>query len=181
MVDYLRESATDIYHRRRRQRAYFTMTFVAVVLLGSVGFASSYVQAWVGKGPKSLASVSCNGSAASQALKPGDVTVYVYNSTGRTGLAGTTGAAMQREGFLVATIDNDPLSRKIPGVGEIRHGPSGLEGAQLVAKRMPGAKLVLDDRTDATVDLVVGKKFRAVKVQPKPPAPKKTAKCRALS
>lgn len=178
VADYLHESAIEIYRRRRRQRAYFTMIFVVVVLFGSIGYASSYVQGWVGNAAaKPLDNVSCNGSTASQALGASDVTVNVYNSTGRIGLAGTTGAAMQKEGFSVAAIDNDPLGKKILGVGEIRHGPSGLEGAQLVAKRMPGAKIVLDDRTDATVDMVVGKKFRAVKVQPKPHASKKAAHC----
>ena len=181
VVDFWHESAMETYRRRRRRRAYSTMTFVALVLLGSVGYASSYVPAWVKAAPKSVASASCNRSTASQALQPSDVTLNVYNSTGRIGLAGNTAAVMQKEGFSVATIDNDTLGKKILGVGEIRHGPSGLQKARLVAKRMPGAKLVLDNRTDTTVDLVVGGQFRAVKVQPEPPVSKKALDCRVLS
>ena len=68
------------------------------------------------------------------------------------------------EGFKIATIDNDPLGKTILGVGEIRHGPSGLEGAILAAQRLPGATLVQDSRMDASVDIVMGQAFSALTV-----------------
>jgi hypothetical protein len=173
-VDYLSESALAIYRRRRRRRAIFTMLFVTVMLLGSLVYASSYVQGWVGNAaPKALVNASCSGSAPTRALRPGDVTVNVYNTTAHTGLAATAARSLQRQGFRIATTDNDPLGQTLLSAGEIRYGQSGLAGALLVAKRLPGAPLVLDGRTDATVDMVVGAHFRSVKVPPKVAASKK--------
>jgi len=175
-VDYLHESALLIYRRRRRRRAIFTMTCVSMVLVWSVLYASSYVQGWVGKtDTTAVINASCNQSTSRQPLKPADVTVNVYNSTARTGLAAVAARTLMRQGFKVASTDNDPLGRSVLNVGEIRHGPSGLEGAQLVATRLPGATLVLDSRLDATVDIVVGNRFRGIKGAPKVVARKTSA------
>ncbi len=173
-MDYLHESAASIYHRRRQHRALITMACVAVLLVGSLVFASPYVEGWaVSAAPKSVANASCNGATSNQPLVTSGVTINVYNATARTGLAASVASSLQRQGFKVATIDNDPLGKTILGVGEIRHGPSGLEGALLAAKRLPGAKVVLDDRMDASVDMVVGKTYRSLKVPPKVAVSKK--------
>ena len=166
-MDYLHESAVSIYRRRRRQRTVVTMTFVIGLCMATVLFAASYVQGWAGPPtPGSVANASCI-DTANLPLRPGEVTVNVYNATERTGLAGTAASSLQKQGFKIATIDNDPLGKTIVGVGEIRHGPSGIEGATLAAERLPGARLVQDDRMDASVDVVVGKKFKAFTVPPK--------------
>jgi hypothetical protein len=150
------------------------MTCVALLLGATVVYAGSYVQGWVSPAPRSVANASCNGAASHRAPTPGDVTINVYNSTARTGLAASAASELQKQGFDVATIDNDPLGKTLLGVGEIRYGQSGLEGALLASKRLPGSKIVLDDRMDASVDMVVGKQFRSVKVPPKV-APSKKA------
>jgi len=150
------------------------MTCVALLLGATVVYAGSYVQGWASPAPRSVANASCNGSASHRAVTPGDVTINVYNSTSRTGLAASAASELQKQGFDVATIDNDPLGKTLLGVGEIRYGQSGLEGALLASKRLPGSKIVLDDRMDASVDMVVGKQFRSVKVPPKV-APSKKA------
>jgi hypothetical protein len=145
-----------------------TMSCVTMLLFGTVVYAASYVQGWVGtRTTKAVANTSCTSAASSQALTPGGVTINVYNSTDRTGLAASAARVLQKQGFKVATIDNDPLGKSILGVGEIRYGPSGLEGANLAALRLPGATLVQDGRMDASVDVVLGKLFKAVKVPPK--------------
>jgi LytR cell envelope-related transcriptional attenuator len=144
-----------------------TMSCVTVLLFGTVVYAASYVQGWVGqRTTKAVASTSCN-TTSSQALTPRGVTINVYNSTAHTGLAASTASKLQRQGFKVATVDNDPLGKSVLGVGEIRYGPSGLEGANLAALRLPGATMVQDGRMDASVDIVLGKMFKAVKVPPK--------------
>jgi hypothetical protein len=167
-VDYLHESAGSIYRRRRRRRMVATMSCVIVLLLGTVLYAASYVQGWVGTpATKAVVRTSCDAATSNQALTPDGVTLNVYNSTDHTGLAASAAASLERQGFKIATIDNDPLGKTILGVGEIRHGPSGLDGALLASLRLPGATLVQDDRMDASVDVVVGKAFTAVKVPPK--------------
>jgi hypothetical protein len=152
------------------------MTCVALLLGATVVYAGTYVHGWVSPAaPTTVANASCNGTLSHRALTPGDVTINVYNSTPRTGLAASAASSLQEQGFNVATIDNDPLGKTLMSVGEIRYGQSGLEGALLASKRLPGARLVLDDRMDSSVDMIVGKQFREVKVPPKVAPSKKAA------
>jgi len=94
-----------------------------------------------------------------------DVTTNVYNSTDRTGLAAATGEELKSRGFVVGTVANDPLGKTITGVAEIRHGPKGLDAAELMTFYLPGARLVDDGRTDATIDTVLGQGFMDVAPQ----------------
>ena len=167
-MDQLHESGASIHRRRRRRRAAITLTLVALVLLGTFTYAAAYFQGWVGtRAPKIVASPSCQPVTPVEALTPRAVTVNVYNSTDRVGLAGSVAKALRTQGFKVVDVANDPLGRPISGVGEIRSGSDGAAGATLVAARLAGAKVVLDSRTDATVDLVLGKTFRVLSVPPK--------------
>lgn len=98
--------------------------------------------------------------------KPGTVSINVYNSTDRTGLAAATAATLKGRGFVIGTIANDPLGKKIAASAELRHGPKGVKNAQLLRYYIAGAKLVTDDRTDASVDVVLGEGYKKVR----PPA-----------
>lgn len=167
-MDYLHDSAGSIYRRRRRRRMVVTMTCVLALLLGTVLYAASYIQGWAGiRTTDAVASTSCTQVTASQSLTPAGVTINVYNSTSRTGLAASAAASLRRQGFKVATVDNDPLGKSIPAAGEIRYGAAGLQSAHLAALRLPQATLVQDGRMDASVDFVLGNTFKAVKVPPK--------------
>ena len=97
--------------------------------------------------------------------KPATVTVNVYNATDRAGLAARTAAELKKRGFGIGKIANDPLGKTLTNVAEVRYGPGGKANAQLVAYYVPGAVLVLDKRTDTTVDLVLGAKFKAIPAQ----------------
>ena len=97
--------------------------------------------------------------------KPGTVTSHVYNATTPAGLARTTAAALTARGFKVGTVANDPLGKSLTNVGEIRYGAAGKDNAALMRFYVPGAELVLDQRTDATIDLVLGLKFTSVATQ----------------
>ena len=80
-------------------------------------------------------------------------------------LAATTAEELQRRGFVIGTIDNDPLGKTVSGVAEIRHGPSGESAAKLMAFYLPGAVLVDDGRSDATIDTALGAAFTQVAPQ----------------
>ena len=156
------------------------MTFVIILLAGTVVYAGSYVQGWVGAASASSVTNPACKVTSNRALTPHDVTLNVYNATDKTGLAAAVALALQKQGFTIATVDNDPLGRTIKGVGEIRHGDSGAEGAGLVAQRLPGADNVLDSRMDASVDLVVGNAYRVLKAPARtarPTKPKVTPHC----
>ena len=176
-MDQLHESGASIHRRRRRRRAAITMTLVARVMLGTFTYAAAYFQGWVGTRsvPKPVASAPCRPAGPVKALTPGTVTLNVYNSTDRQLLAASVAKSLRTLGFKVVDVANDPLGRPITGVGEIRHGPTGAAAAAFARTRLAGAKLVLDNRTDSGVDLVLGTKFTALTVPPKvaPPKPGK--------
>jgi hypothetical protein len=160
-MDYLHESAASIYRRRRRRRAVITLSIVSVLLLSTVLYAASYVQGWIGGSPpKAVASASCVAVTSKKAVTPKDVTINVYNATDRLGIAASVARSLQKQGFNVATIDNDPLGKTLLSPGEIRYGPSGAAGAALAAARLQGASGVQDARPDASVDFVLGNTYK---------------------
>jgi hypothetical protein len=169
VVDYLHESAASIYRRRRRRRAEASLAFVIMLLIVTIVYSGSYVQGWIGAADaKSVTSASCSKDAAPPPLTPRDVRVNVYNGTGHPGLAAAVAAALDKQGFNIGIVDNDPLRRNIPGVAEIRSGDSGQDGANLVAQRLSRVAFVLDYRMDASVDVVLGKSYKVLKAPPKP-------------
>ncbi len=92
---------------------------------------------------------------------PGTVLVKVLNSTNRTGLAATVAATLTHLGFQInGPVANDP--NPIAGVADVRYGPAGTAAATLLSYYIPGATLVADKRTDASVDLSLGAQFTTV-------------------
>ena len=91
--------------------------------------------------------------------KPADVKVNVYNATATSGLASKTASALEKRGFVVADVANDPVGRPVTGVGQIRYGPKAEQQAQLLLLYVPGAELVQLDRKGRKVDLSTGDAF----------------------
>lgn len=91
--------------------------------------------------------------------KPADVKVNVYNATATSGLASKTASALEKRGFVVADVANDPVGKPITGVGQIRYGPKAQQQAQLLLLYVPGAELVELDRKGRKVDLSTGDAF----------------------
>lgn len=150
------------------------MTFVVMLLTGTILYAGSYVQGWIGKAEATpVTRASCQTDISQLPLTPRDVRVNIYNGTGHPGLAAAVAVALNKQGFNVGMVDNDPLGRNIPGIAEIRSGDSGQEGAGLVARRLSRVDFVLDYRLDASVDLVLGKKYKVLKAPPRPVHAKK--------
>jgi hypothetical protein len=109
---------------------------------------------------------TCTTVAATQTTslpEPSYVTLAVYNSTSRTGLASKTAKTLKKDGFQIPDDPaNDPNGKLITGVAEIRYGPSGADGAKLVAFYVPGATMVPTNSEDSTVVLSLGKGFTAL-------------------
>lgn len=101
-------------------------------------------------------------AAAPPPLTINGIQVRVYNSTNRTGLAARTTDELRTRGFDVVATDNDPLSRKVAGVGEVRYGDGGKRRAQLLQAAVPGTALVHDSRNSSVIDLALGPKFQVV-------------------
>ncbi len=94
---------------------------------------------------------------------PSAVSVLVLNSTQRAGLAAGVAQTLTQDGFKSAGAPtNDKKTPPVAGVAEIRSGPAGKAGATLLSYYVPGATLVTDQRTDASVDVALGATFTAL-------------------
>jgi hypothetical protein len=87
------------------------------------------------------------------------VSVNVYNSTKRVGLAGDVAKILGVRGFSIAKVENDPLGVVIEDQGEIRYGSKGEASAELMAYHFPEATLVKDGRSGKRIDVVLGTQF----------------------
>jgi len=101
-------------------------------------------------------------SPAPTVVAPKAVTVNVYNATKRRGLAGTVATELRKRGFRVGEVDNDPLERKVTGAAEVRSSTQGVDAARTVIAQVGTVVAIPDQRTDTTVDLVLGAGFTAL-------------------
>lgn len=174
-MGHLQEAGVSIRRRRRRRRAAVTLTMVSLLMLGTFAYAAAYFQGWVGdRVPKPVASPACQVVTPAKASTPSAVTINVYNATDRDGLAASVAKLLRTQGFKVTEVANDPLGKLIAGVGEVRHGRAGAAGAKLAAARLPGVRVVPDQRAGNTIDLVLGNTFTALR-PPRKVAPGKAA------
>ncbi len=88
------------------------------------------------------------------------ITVNVLNGAGRSGLAGETSAALTLRGFLIASAGNYPA--RLPATAQIVFGEAGLTAAYTLAAHVPQPLLVMDQRVEPTVDLILGEPFQTL-------------------
>ncbi|MHA7154613.1 LytR C-terminal domain-containing protein [Arthrobacter sp. TMN-50] len=92
---------------------------------------------------------------------PSAVTVNLYNSTTIDGLAGTVGERLAERAFVLGEIGNRTVNR-VGMTAIVVSGPAGYANAFTVQRQIPGTVFVEDERTDASVDVVVGSGFEAL-------------------
>lgn len=96
------------------------------------------------------------------------ITVQVLNSTKRPNIATKAQDALVTDGFQApARAANDSkvypgYHGEVKGIAEIRSGPAGIAGAQLVQYYFPGSTLVKTGEKDATVLVSLGAKYHGV-------------------
>jgi hypothetical protein len=147
---------------------------LAVVVALAVGIVGGWFVAGRDKGTPSAgpsASTSCPTHASASKSKsakpvvlpdPRTIRVNVYNATKHRGLARSTSVELAARGFGIGTVANDPLNKLIIGTAEIRYGTKGATQARVVAAQVAAPIMVLDKRTNATVDFVIGEKFTSL-------------------
>ena len=147
------------------------LIFVAMLVLFGVGFGIATL--FKGSGGADVADAAASPSASALVggcstvmVTPAEVlplasrvTVNVYNSTKRVGIAGETSKFLSVRGFKIAKVENDPLGVGVQGAGEIRYGAKGEANAKLVAYHFPDATLIKDDRGGKRIDVVLGQQF----------------------
>lgn len=168
--EQLTEEESARRHRWRRIRTSVTLLVLVGVVIGAAWYSWSNVVNEDEPATAGGASQPCAPGAPTEAPAPADVQVNVYNSTDRNGLASTIARQVRERGFVVVDVDNDPLERDITGTAEVRSGPAAQAAAELVATMVAGAVYVPDERTEATIDLVLGDAFEALADPAAPPA-----------
>jgi LCP family protein required for cell wall assembly len=99
-------------------------------------------------------------TAAVKPAPPGDVTVTVYNGSGRSGLAAQAASGLTKAGFKVGGTGN--ADRQDYSRTEIRYGAGGEAGARAVLAVVPSATLVQRDGVSG-VQLVLGSDFSSIR------------------
>jgi hypothetical protein len=156
------------YRAKRQRRATVTIAVLLLALAGAFYYASTYFR------DTTPTPAACSTVVPTPQLRPGDVSVNVYNATKRQGLASATAKDVAKRGFKVKSVANDPLKKTIKKAAEIRFGPTGAESAKLLAKHVPGAVLSEDKRKNDTVDLVLGDAWKKLGPAPAEPTPEAT-------
>jgi hypothetical protein len=90
-------------------------------------------------------------------MNVGEIPVRVLNATERAGLAGAVSRTLEGRGFVPVGTGNS--LRKYDGHVRISFGPDGLVQAYTLANQFAEYELVLDNRPQTTVDVVLGEAF----------------------
>lgn len=85
-----------------------------------------------------------------------EVQVRVINASTTTGLARAHADVLRDRGFTIALTGD--LDHLLPRT-ELRFGRAGIVAAYTLAGHFPELRMVLDDREDAVVDLLVGEEY----------------------
>jgi hypothetical protein len=147
--------------RSQRQAWTFLVMFGIVLLIGLVA-AGNYLRWWTigGDTAQTTAATLC---PAQSTADPADVQVNVLNGTQREGLAAGVARTLNARSFDVVMVTN--ADHPYSGVAEIRYGADGgTLAVHTLALELNGkVKLVRDDRTGDSIDLVLGKGYRSMK------------------
>ncbi|MGH3735984.1 MAG: LytR C-terminal domain-containing protein [Micromonosporaceae bacterium] len=99
--------------------------------------------------------------AATAMPEPKAVTINVYNDTDKPGLAQSIANKLEERGFKIGKVEQDKDRNVVAGTAELRFGPKGLGSAYVLSAHIVEAELLPDtEREDATVDVVLGQKFK---------------------
>ena len=152
-----------------RSRQIKVFTLVALVLAAALTISSLFFFHIFGLGIPATAAVQPNyGGVAPCAPKdsegnndaylPNDkITIRVQNGTKFAGLAGAVGDALKNRQFVVNTVSNY-ASENVDRT-TIYFGKNAIPEAYTVNGNFTDAKLVMDDRSDKLIDVVIGATF----------------------
>lgn len=164
-----RQRALRRRHQRERQAVVFGALIAGLVLVG-LGAAAVYsgVVSSPFKRAFSTPTPTVEVSQPIPCLPDGtlpvaykDVSMRILNGTDQAGLANEVATAFKERGFTVTGTGNF-TPRPLAATVRVVAGPNGLAAAYTLAAQVVNARIALDGRADASVDLVVGKDFTAL-------------------
>ncbi|NYE96216.1 hypothetical protein FHU41_002466 [Psychromicrobium silvestre] len=152
------ERARQKWHLLHR----ITISFLAVVLVVAVVLA---LLIWRGviKLPSPASSAAATTSCPSGTFEYLDnlsITVNVFNSTLRTGLAASVAAELKKRGYQVGTIGDGKIIGS--GAAVIVSGSAGEAAAFNLQRNLPNTEYQHDGRSDNSVDVYLSSGFSAL-------------------
>jgi hypothetical protein len=155
---YLTALRRKVRRRRRRQTLTFLTMVASVVAVGLLAYG--YFEgkwAWPGQ---STTVASCP-PPETEVINPDAVSLRVFNSTDRRGLAATVTRDLQRRGFHVIEVGNG--DQKVPAdvAAVLRYGVDQEPIARVVAAHMIGKVQLLEDATieSSVITVDLGPKY----------------------
>lgn len=164
---------------RDRQRMVFTIT--AVILAVVLVVASLFFTGVIGNGKDSTKAAQApnHGVLApcppllsedkdqdgtpqyAKVMNNSDVVVRVLNGTDKSGLGKAVGNALNLRGFSIESLDNYNVDGHLQTVAntQIRFGRNAIPQAYTTLVNFNDAVLVMDDRQDKLIDVIVGNSF----------------------
>lgn len=139
------------------------LTIVAILAVGAL--ISAYLAINRDTSADALRNSSCPDGEAEVDLTlpdPQEIEINVYNATDQSGLASQVAENFTNRGFQVSEHDDDPLDAEVAEVAMLRYGPEAVGNAHVLqAYFLNAAARQFDvERENATVDVVVGNRFR---------------------
>ncbi|UFU03372.1 LytR C-terminal domain-containing protein [Ruania suaedae] len=155
-------------HMQQRQTVIFGALILAMLL---VGLGAGAV--WVGVLPSPV-NVAINAPEPTATTDAGpcppadatyvpltEVSASVLNGTSTSGLASEVGNELGERGIAVSRTANAPS--QFAGTAQITSGQDGLAAAFTTAVLIPDAAIVVDDRADQTIDIVLGASYDSLR------------------
>ncbi len=169
----------DVGHRRayRRIRTAVTLLLLVGLVVGAGWYAWKVVTEPTAAGEEQepvAQAPACAVAVPTDAPPPEEISINVYNGTDRNGLASQVAREMRELGYVILDVANDPLSRSVTGVAEVRAANADDLAVQLIMSQFPGAVFVPDERKDDVIDVVLGEQFVAIGPQDPEPDPEST-------
>lgn len=154
----------DELEDRARKRRRILHGVVLVLLLALIGAAIAVAlgimngQIKVATSERSQAPVSHCPDATYDYTPPEKISLNVYNSTSRPGLARTVADQFLARKFVVGAVGNTQTGYR--GVALVVSGAAGQSAAFSVQRNLPGSDYVQDGRSDPSVDVILTGDFK---------------------
>lgn len=118
--------------------------------------------------PGATTTTTCVAQVATPTMKIPLNSIYanVWNAGGQNGEAASIAVQLQWRGIHIIQTGNDPTGANPPEHAAIRYGAGGKEIALTLAQQVKDATLQEDNRTNPSVDLVIGTHFALMPVPP---------------
>jgi hypothetical protein len=147
---------------RRRRRILHGLVLVLLVGLIAAGIVTALAimngQIKIPTAERSSAAASLCPDATFDYTAPEKISLNVFNSTSRPGLARTVADEFAARKFIVGAVGNTTSSYR--GVALVVSGAAGQSAAFSVQRNLPGSDYVQDGRTDPSVDVILTSDYK---------------------